>query len=83
MNTPSPHTIPGADAVAALDGIAETCGQLRLLLQEAQVAAALRDGGDLADIAERILPLQVEFARRYRSWLARRLGPGPGSGMSI
>lgn len=72
---PLTTAIPSASATAALDGIAETCGQLRLLLQEAQSAALDRDGDDLAEACEKIRPLQAELTRRYQTWLARRAAP--------
>jgi hypothetical protein len=68
--------IPSTAAAAAFDRVAETAGELRLLLQDVQAAALDRDGDDMADGAERALVLQAEFAGRYRAWMAARQAPG-------
>lgn len=67
--------IPSTATAAAFDRVAETCGELRQLLQDVQAAALDRDGDDMADSAERVLQLQAEFGRRYQAWMARRPTP--------
>lgn len=62
------------DASAALPAIAQLADRLRLLSQEASYAARSADPLALAEVSERLLPLHVEYARRYRTWLARRTG---------
>jgi hypothetical protein len=61
--------------------LGDRCETLKLRAQEAQYAA---DGGDereLAEACEKLLPLHVQFAQAYRSWLVGRRPP-PGESMS-
>lgn len=80
MSTPTPAPAAPAltdPAAAALPGLAALADQLRLLAQEACYAARDGDAQGLAEASERLLPLHVEYARRYRTWLA--LGRAPAA----
>jgi len=60
--------------------VAELAGRLSVLYRAVAVAAA---DDDLTTAAEAILPLDVEFARLYRTWLAARQGPAAGDDPAV
>jgi hypothetical protein len=73
MNTPE-HTAAAAavNAVDELAGLRDLAIGLQALAATVSSAAQLGDGRNVAMAAEELLPLHVEFALLYRTWLARR-----------
>lgn len=73
-NTPE-HTV-AAEAVRAADEF-EDIRQLAGMMQGLTVTliqhAARGDAPDFARTAELLLPLHVQFAQVYRTWMARRV----------
>lgn len=86
VNTPE-HTAAAA-AVANVDELQQLRDDsilLKVLTAELIEHAELGHAAGVAQTAEQLLPMHVEFARVYRSWLARRvtgemfvLGSGDG-----
>jgi len=78
---------PAPLAERAIKDVARIADRIRLLSQEAVFAARSRNPADLSAAAEQLLPLHVEFARLYRTWLAAHqpavVQPGPVDGMSV
>jgi hypothetical protein len=73
---PENPAAPAAPAPAALEPLLELAGQLLFLTGELAAAAGHDDAPAVAQAAEELLPLHVEFARIYRTWLARRVTGG-------
>jgi hypothetical protein len=73
--TQTPEQALAAAHVAAVDEmepLRDLAGRLQALDATISRAAQLADADQLVLAAEHLLPLHVEFARTYRSWLARR-----------
>lgn len=70
---PAVERAAGADGRAALPGLAELADHIELLTREARFAALEGNVESFAGFAERLLPLHVEWARRYREWQAARV----------
>jgi hypothetical protein len=60
-------------AVDKMEPLRELAGRLQALDATVSRSAQLGDDRQLALAAEHLLRLHVEFARIYRSWLARRI----------
>lgn len=75
------ETDPAKTADPAMADLGNRCETLKLRAQEAQYAADGGDARELAEACEKLLPLQVQFAQAYRSWLVA-WPPPPGESMS-
>jgi hypothetical protein len=85
MTTPAAG--PATQAETAHAELGPLIHQMWVLANEAGFAIRWDNDRDLESAAERLLPLHVEFARLYRSWLAARTRDGervlpPGESMS-
>lgn len=73
-NTPeSPAGPNNTTAVRQLEPVAELAAALHDLSADVLTAAERGDSAAVALAAEQLLPLHVDFARVYRTWLARRV----------
>jgi hypothetical protein len=71
MMTPElAEALAAVDAVDEMEELAEFATGLHTIAGTLVAAARVGDARQLAMAAEELLPLHVEFARLYRSWLA-------------
>jgi hypothetical protein len=74
MNTPEHAAAAAAvNAVDELEQLRQLAGFLQGLTVTLIEHAARGDARNVANAAEQLLPLHVEFARQYRTWLAHRV----------
>lgn len=72
-NTPEHATAAAAvNAVDEMQGLRDLAIGLQALAATVATAAQLGDARQLAGAAEELLPLHVDFARVYRTWLVHR-----------
>src|ERR1700728_4604304 len=74
-DTSSPAVDPEPAVEAAARQLQELTLRLQYLSQEAHFAAIERNPEALSNAAEILLPLHVEFARLYRTWLSAHRKP--------